>query len=384
MKKKSIVASVVFVCSVMVLGTAVWAAQKTTIWDNFKKISGVVKVQNGVLSKIPGEKEKNAVVQSIDPATGMPTRKLEDFIIESTETVRIPAKLNGEDKEFNFHVQYNGDKPVLISHHDQPYVLTEWPNSETTIMEYNENLYVVDVKEKRITPLLSDHVGQYSLKALEKESIEGHVPTWGTNASVSPDGKWIVFHSTRNVIYDGNAGGYLWVKDTETGIEEPILEGGYPIIGWGNDEFFIHHSDSVKSVNIKTKETKVIADFALRAAVAYPYMVIQEDYGKLSVINLETFESKDISFESLYRVAVMRTFNGSPWVLLLNAPEISQRDRTIALINMETHEVKQLNAPENTYIKGVQWIDGEQFLVNVNVKGSDVEETYIVPVDDVN
>ncbi|QYR22229.1 hypothetical protein KZ483_04315 [Paenibacillus sp. sptzw28] len=251
-------------------------------------------------------------------------------------------------------------------------------------MEYDGNLYAVDVNQNTIQPILANQVGQYDIQELDKKYVEDLVPTWGTNAVVSPDGNLLLYHSTRNVLYDDNFNGQMWVKDLKTGQEEPVTDGGYSVIGWGaQNEVYVRRAEKVEKVNVKTKETSVVVDFALDAGLSYPYLIHQEEYGKLKITNLETNERKDLTFESLNRVGPIRTKEGSPWVMMFNAPDSTQPERTLVLINLQTQEVKQMQEPTSTFFTDGQWISESQFLVNVRQKDSDVEETYILNVNEV-
>ncbi|MGO4543052.1 hypothetical protein, partial [Paenibacillus sp. 2TAB19] len=58
----------------LLTGSIVWANYDQ--WSSFKKDEGVIQSQDGILTKIPSDQEKLEVVNSIDPALGIPLKEL--------------------------------------------------------------------------------------------------------------------------------------------------------------------------------------------------------------------------------------------------------------------------------------------------------------------
>jgi hypothetical protein len=380
MNKKIIIILVLCLSIIFIVATVSLAAQNN--WVNFEKREGVLWFQDGVTTTIPGVKEKKEIIDSIDPATGVPTKKHDDFF---TETEKITMKVmthNDREKELDFHVIYKGDEPVLIQSNDVAYILTNWPNSDATIMEYDHNLYSVDVRKNKIEPLLAEKVGKYDKNELDKIYVAGYV--WATRASVSPDGNRLIYFTTRNLLYDDNFNGQMWLKDFETGEEELLIDNSYFVIGWGEDnEVYARHGFAVEKIDLKTKETEVIVDSMLSEGFSYPYLIYQEDYGQLTVVNLKTNERKDLKFDSLNRISPIYYMEGNPWVLAFNAPDRQKLDLEVVLINVRTDEIKVLPEPPNASFKGAQLISDTQFLVNTRIKGTGVEQSYIINISEV-
>lgn len=383
MKKKwsLILASVVTVSAVI---SSVALADQDW-WSKFQKKEGIFKVESGVPVQVAGEKEKNAVIDSIEPTTGIPQLTLSELFWDSTAKVKaISTTIDNKEIEFQFRTQPKLDEHMLFSLPGQGYYLIAIPNSYQYIMEYNGNLYVVDGKQSLITPLLKDKIDQYDINDLANETIENFVPEWATAPQLSPDGKKVVFHSTRNTVYDGNGNGAMWVKYLSGEDEYRVMEGSYTFIGFGlNEDVYYKREDRVEKVNLITKKSEAIVDFSLYAAVVGDKLIYQPDYNALSVIDLTSKTEQAVSIEGIGGVFNIWTYPDSPWIIMENQPDRTVPISHLIIYNVNTKEYKQLSSSPDTTIIYVEWITSDQFIVSVDRRGEDQEMTYIINLEDV-
>lgn len=379
MAKKSIIVGATCALLLLGVGTAVWAKQEQ--WNLFSKKEGLFQMQDGVLTKMPDEEEKDLLVKSFDPVTGKPTMELEVKSANETkfEKVKISSKINGSERVFSFTYSYNGSKPVLLTNNDEEYVITSIPNSNLSIIEYNENLYYVDVMNKKIEPVLLDETGSYHIETL---SEEGATPTWGSKAKFNSDGSKLLFYTTRNIVDGNNLNGETWIKNLETGEESPLFEGGYAKAEWGGDSLYLFRHERIDIVSTIDKNSRTIYDFVLNAEFSYPYLIHQDQYGEILVTNFETKETRSMKPDTLNVVSSYRSFDGSPWIMIFNAPERSKPERNLIVLNMESGEYKKIDEPVDSFFTEGQWINEQEFLVNTRQIGSNAEETYFVDLND--
>ncbi|MBD2846997.1 hypothetical protein IDH44_17505 [Paenibacillus sp. IB182496] len=383
MKKKSVVIGFILLASSLSVSTLVWG--NVTPWGKMEKTEGVLSIQENSTIPIPGEKEKNSVINSIDSITGNPTKELDAFVdkgIITIETIQFnDGKENQLLKFYGIETEL-GRKPISIN--DEPYILTEVPNQNYSLIEYKGNLYSVDLNRKLISPVLKNEVNNYKKKDLDQLYIEGIVPSWGGDAHVSLDGNYILFHTTRNLIYNQNYNGEMWIKDLSSGSEKKVMDGGYSFIGWAQDkEAIIFRSEKIELVNLVDGSISVLADFALTSGVAFPYLVYQDEYEKVNILNLENNEIRQLEFEPLNQVAFIRTIRNSPWALVLNAPDKMEAARTLEIINLETLEIKHLDEPESQLILDSQWITEDQFMIHTRHLNTGAETSYITNLNEI-
>ncbi|SFS76640.1 hypothetical protein [Paenibacillus sp. BC26] len=246
-------------------------------------------------------------------------------------------------------------------------------------MEIDGNLYDVNVYENKIGKLLKDQIGDYDISKINEEQIEGNSVVWGSDASVNPDGTRLVFFSNRNSFTAKNLNGQMWKKDLLTGIEEPVVEGGYHIIGWGkSNEIYIKRSDQIFKVDLDTNKESEIITFSLNEAISFPYLIHQSDYGSVNITNVDTMIVKVLKIESLNQINFIRTVDGSSWAMISFSPDRAKPESTIAILNMETSEVRQLDEPENSFVIDGRWLNEHQLLINTRTRGSDEEITYVI------
>lgn len=178
---------------------------------------------------------------------------------------------------------------------------------------------------------------------------------------------------------DHNYNGQLWVKDVHTGEEKPIAEGGYYIIGWeSNHHLYIKRSDTINKLNLETGVETEEIPFALTEALSYPYLIHQEQYGKVKVTNLETRASYEPEINMLDRVRYFRTLSGTPKVLIFYAPDRAKPETALAVFDMATGETHHFVEPANHLFVDGQWIDSSQFLIHTRKIGTSNETTYFV------
>lgn len=381
---------IIWLC--VLAGVVVWAIQG--IWKSGDKQEefiasqdsqdGVVIPQDGILTKLPDEEARNAVIDSIDPVTGMPSKQLDPaqpINGEKIDQVRIVQQFENSIIDLTFDVAYRDKHPVILTNSDKPYILKSIPNSDETLIEYQENLYIINVQNKTIDKALADRVEQYEindvLDKISQKKVENLGLTWGRNANFNADGTKMIYYSNRNTAFNDQYNGELWLKDWTTGEEMAITEWKRPI-GWGEDnEIFASAGYSIVRINLTSSEVTPIIDHYSQVGFSYPYIIYQVAEGELFVLNLDTNETKQVESTSLHLIRNIFTIDNSISVLLENAPYRTTYGRTLLLLHLETHELIPLDFPSNVHFQHAQWINSEQLLVTAVKEDMTTQESYI-------
>lgn len=118
----------------------------------------------------------------------------------------------------------------------QPFYNIIYSNYDTNIFYVNftsdNQTYVVDIK-KDIASVLFDNSGIKEFKNYGGNS------QWARCASVSPDGKKVVFYTTRKIV-NGENWGQTWIKDITTGEEKMLIDHDVPILSWDDKQCFYY------------------------------------------------------------------------------------------------------------------------------------------------
>lgn len=387
MKRKTAFVLSTSIIILTLASSAVWASQNE--WSLFKKIEGVLQVQDGVITKIPGEKEKNEIVRSLDPLTGRPlSNQFGAILLDSNNLVRlnIPSTIKGKDKTFQFEVTYKNNNPILLRNNNQSFILTHIPHSNETIMEYDGDLYIVNPVTKKIIRALNEEFESNTFDDISNKFLEKNVEdlslVWGDKAAVSSDGKRMAFFSNRNIAFDENLNGELWIKDFATGEEYPVTDWRFHILGWESESsIIVQAAERIGRLNVKSRNIEWIHDFSLTSGYSYPYLVLQEREKELIIINLETEQKSSLTSPSFNQVQQITLIEESPWIIMLNAPDRSKLERNLVVINVETGEHREIEPPTDSYIQDIQWLDKSNFIVNVRQIASTKEEAYMVDLE---
>lgn len=287
MNKRKLLVLIISSFLIVLFSSVAWASQN--IWSKSEKIEGTILVQNYIITKIPGEKERNEVINSIDPVTGVPLKSLGPAIPlnkEDYEQISIDTEIDGESVALTFDVVYKDKQPVIITNNDKPYLIFPIPYSKQTVIQYRENLYIVDVEEKTMNRALLDEVGPYEMEdtahRINQKQL-GASLVWGTYPSFSPDGRNMVYYTNRDLAFGEMSNGELWLKDWETDEERFVSRWISPIIGWGKDnELFVAYTTDfdgkeIIKINVITGEETTIANQIITYGFSYPYFIFQKN-----------------------------------------------------------------------------------------------------------
>jgi|GEM_PF-1069826 len=346
-------------------------------WEKGEKREGVYLVENGVPIRIAGVKEQKKAV-----AGGPELSRL--FWDTTADKRRIAATIEGEELSFVFRTQPTIDEKLLFSIPDIGTYIQVIPNSNYQhLMSYKENLYLVDSETSQITPMLKDKIGIYNLEDHFHETIDDFYPSWGSDAEISPDGKILLFKTTRNALHDGNFNGQVWVKYLPDEEEYFVTDAPFTFIGFGsNDYVFYASEDTVERVHLQTKQAEVMAEFSLNAAISGDYLIYQPERNQLFKLNVENKAEEQVHIDGLGKASHILTYPESPWVLIINQPDPQQAVYSLILYNVQSGEQQQLSIPEYMNFH-MSWVNSEQFLISYQIKGTEQEETYIINVADV-
>lgn len=364
MKRKTVIAVSTSILIVAAAGSAVWFSQKE--WPLFNKAERVLQVQDRV-----------TVFHQLG-AIAMDRNQIGQLSIHST--------MKGKAVEFLFDVTDIEHKPLLLRSNNHSSVLTQIPHSKETIMEYDGDLYIVNVETKTINAVLNNNYKSYSYaeisNSLTEKNIDHTSLVWGSLASISPDGKRMAFFSNRNIAFEENLNGQLWIKDFATGEENPVTDWRFHVLGWETDNsIIVQAAEKIGRLHVKAGNIEWIEHFSLVNGYNFPYLIMQQSEKEIMVMNLETGNTRTYTSESFNQVSQITMMEGSPWVIMLNAPDRTKLDRNLVVLNVGTGENTEIEPPDDADFQHIQWADKGRFMVNLRQVASTKEETYIMELD---
>ncbi|RAV06447.1 hypothetical protein [Paenibacillus sp. YN15] len=370
-----------FTVLVLIIGVASVSASGFNL-SSFKKTEGVKQVQEGVLVDLPTKKDKQDIINSIDPVTGAPTLQSK---AKAKDRNVLSKSFVADDTRKTLDVPYvkENDKEVAI--YDP--VTTLWtvpiPGTNEYLISFDGTIYRTDWKNGKLEKFLKDEVNGYKKDETLSKQVEGiGTPLWGSAPAVSPTGAYVLFFSERSMVNGEDKNGQLWIKNIKTGDEQPVLSGGAGVIGWLNNETVILDSQHIISLNVETAKAEIlIEDGTINAALLKDQLVYQINPGSLTLQSIQTGKKTEVPSLLINRVASLQS-HGS-WVALHNQEKDGEPDFSVVLYNVDEKTWKVIHAPPNTWIDGVSWMDSTTLLIQTSVKGTLDEATYTVNIDEV-
>ncbi|QHW32466.1 hypothetical protein GZH47_17720 [Paenibacillus rhizovicinus] len=278
---------------------------------------------------------------------------------------QLTVSFDGKPLELTLDAMETSGGTLLLDSYSNGVSIHPWPGHATKVIaEAGINLYTIDLVTTRMDKLLEDENGIYKLQEVEKDTLEDSAsPIWGGSATVSPDGRTLIYYSNRNAAYDRNYDGFLWRKNLDTGEECALLPGGYSVLGWGlKDELFIRRFDRITEVDTSRGTETEIAPSSLIAAVSYPYLINQEALGKLTITYLVTGETASYSYPGLNAIRQIYPSPYGSWAVLVNQVQADASDETIDLINLYTGETRHI-FQDTKSAACVRWTAPDAFIV---------------------
>ena len=347
----------------------------------FKKMDGLKIIEQGVLVDLPTNKDKQELVDSINPQTGLPAIQLKP---KAGEKEIFTKKLVTEDTKKIINAPYVKDqnKEIIIYDPVTTMLSIPLPTSNEYLIEFDGTIYITDWKNNKLKKFLKDEVGEYKKDQVLSTHIEQvGVPLWGAHPNLSPNSNYLIFYSERNMI-NGKLMGELWVKNMKTGDEYLLPEIGV-IIGWVNDQTLILSGRSIFSINVQTGETKKLIENGayINIAIINDQIVYQEEKGSITIRSIFT-EGKRIVSSPLVNSIGSIDSQGS-WVAFMNLIHDFQSEYSIVLYNIDNNTWKLITSPKEIAMQGFSWIDDSTLLIQtISTDGKMEESTYIVNVDE--
>lgn len=362
--------------------TAATAAQHGFSLLNFNKLNGAKHVQEGVLVDVPTRKDKENVVNSIDPKTGAPVLKL---TAKAGDKKVLSKTLIAEDTGKSIDIPYVKENTKDVAIYDP--VKTLWtipiPGTNEYLISFDGTIYKTDWKSGKLKNFLKDEVNGYKKNdVLSRKFNQNETPVWAVSPVVNPSGTFVLFFSDRSRVLDGgDENGETWVKDLRSGEEYPVKSGGIgEVLGWISEATVVLNGIQTISLNVQTKEIKVHVEETYNTSLVKDHIVYQISPGSLTFQSLVTGEKTVVTSSLLNRTASFQA-RGS-WLAISNQMRDGEMERSILLYNVETKVWKEVTAPESVWIDGFSWKDDSTLLVQTSKKGTIDEATYLVDINE--
>lgn len=377
MKKKWLIPVMILVAVTIINVTFIYGKLKFNL-ENSKKENGIKQVQENILVDLPSKKDKQAVVDSIDPKTGAPTLNLE---AKADEKEVLKKKFTTEDTGNNLDIPYvtNGEKDVAIYDPVTTIQAVPIPGTDEYLVNFDSTIYITDWKNGKLKKFLKDEVKSYKKDDFMKTRYD-QAPIWGYQPLFNPSGKYVLFQTNR-CMANGDYNGETWVKDMDTGDEKPVISGCPQIIGWIDDATPVFSGQQIFAVNIKTLEKKILCDEQHTATFAGNHIAFQDNPGSITLIAAFTGQKTVVVSPLLNEV---HFFSGrGPWVGMLSQIKGGALGFSIVLYNIDTKIWKVIAPPDNILIDSFTWKDDSTILIRNSIIGTMEETTYVVNINDV-
>lgn len=370
MKKKFII-PVILVCTALVISTAALAALKYNLVSKFKSSFGVVKSNNKVPYSVQGHEENKTATDK-----------------KETKKIKINDGYVSADINLSF-IKDKNNKSILIEDRDEPYHFVLIPNSDQYIIEYDKNLYKLDLEKNSITPLLKDDVPGFNKKDLIKMSkekkIDNLVLSWGENPSVNLTGTKLTFISNRNGVKNEDGGNSVWLKDLTTNEEKMLGEIGYTCLGWDKSDnvYYFDLNQNVVRINTNNGDKSTISEKVNPESVfLYPYLILVGEK-QIDFLNVETNEKKSFSDSTINDCVYFKHNNKN--LVAFQAREKSNEDPVlIVILNTDDLSCKVIQPLDDTFFEDYSWLDAETLIVTSTTSGSMEQRTYFINVNELD
>jgi hypothetical protein len=295
---------------------------------------------------------------------------------------QIDFNFDGKHLKLKFTIVPTAKKNVVLPNYEEGYELVAIPNRDAYVLEYSGSLYELDAAGSKISKMLSDNTSGYDFQSLQAKRIEDLSLIWGEKASVSPNGEFLVYHSNRDAVKNGSGNGQLWVKNLRTNSEQAVYNGGFEVVGWGqNNDVFLRDQDKLARVNLADNTTSIVkANVSLETVVTYPFLVLPE-LGKISITDINSNQTVSIT-DGIGRTDLILPDTSSNRIAIKHYPDPNSFDNNIVVVTDPSKASFKLVSPENGYtIDTFSWVDADTLLVVAIKKGSIEQETYTVNIN---
>lgn len=384
LKRKRIIIFVTI--GILSLSTAAYAI--TTALNN-NVVLGRYTSENGVIIKSPDEADRIQIKNSYDPKTGAPTeifhpKIFDDGIELKVETTEITLVTKRWSENFLFDYYVKDGKRFVIDNTERGYSVTPFIDDGQYIIEYHNNLYVLDINKNSISMLLKDAIEGYDFFSDEFHD-KVFAPTWGEKPVISSDKTKMIFYTNRNLFLDDNGNGEIWIKDLITGDEKRLGYGGYSYLSTGDDKCaYLQQQNNVICVDFKKEDIQIVFDKAYDVtAVKYPFILYVSEIGKLNIYNLETQEESVFTFKNLGAIRRIDTDKYDN-ILFTNQPDRQSSDCSIVALNPKTLSYKEMPIPKDTVLVNYSWIDGDRIAVVTKKIGETRENSSTVNLNEIS
>lgn len=251
----------------------------------------------GVKVVLPGQKERQLLLDSIDLESRVPTYQYKYATPgHKQKTVEMDFDHDGKRATFRFTVVKVGNRTIPIHKalaHDPDgtnRVLTRLGDSNRFVMSFAPSLYLVDFDTGEISKFLPDESGDVTIDMM---------PEWAYGPLyVSPDGSMLVYETGRFSYSESNHhNNAMMLYDFDTGTERPLTfdhavyyDG--PLVWNGKESIFFYNCGwqiIELSLTGSGKADVIQNDVggAACSAAVYPYIVFWTDDG-YQLLNCET------------------------------------------------------------------------------------------------
>ena len=362
-----------------------------------KASTKILRANDGVIYTVPDNDDMQKQKDSFDFKTGEPTYKLKYNVyskdknaIDNSQkiTKTITFNYDGKDVELNVsYVEEKNKKVFLPEPNSESFIIQSIKASDKAILDFNKDLFYVDLEKNIVTPMLNDNYGTYSKKSLKelaksyRDKIhldsEGYYLIWGRHFNISRDGTKMVFLSNRNGLLGDSDQYGTWLKDLQTGEEKLLLNGdkeeigledigcyGSNCLGWDEQDFvyFLGFGNVIK-VNPDTGEIKLITSGVKTAKLVGNYIV---SCFKNEVKLFNTVEdTNQIIKPDADRICIINSYSlDENYVAFSYYDKRYSLHRNIGLIDLKKNEVHYVNIPDDIILDTLSFIDNNQAIIS--------------------
>lgn len=348
--------------AMLVDGNADHNATDMDVLAQFERRIGVVDIRNGIEF----------------------TRSGFHYTTSGVKRTTIPFHHDGVDVDLEFQYVELEDRIVVLhplsSKPGAGYLVTSYPGTNLSLIEYGHSIYTVDVQNGQIDKFLHDRVADFDIKQslhkFQQYHDAGGDPnywmTWGARPSFNPSVNKTLFMTSRN---DRDE---IWIKDLITGDETLLWSEPYWVIGWVNDEEVIMRSAfEILKGNTTTKQTTSYG-IATHYEFRNPYLILQRVTDELQWVNVgedvwHTYNHADFHYATQMSLHPSRLL-----LAVVDQPNRITLERNLLLLDLENGESFTLIMPEGVSAGPVRWLDEQIVLLTIGEAYK--EETLLIDI----
>lgn len=363
---------------------------------DYAKTQGVRCTVDNNLVKLKTGQDIDLLKKSEDSKTRIPSYKLPVTVL-SIDNLREPVIADSfissirvnESLEYQFEFPYiikDGKKQIVL--YEADFSLIKIPNSDKYIVEKGGLLFLLDPEAESLQFYCLTETKEYSQYNTKSFNGIEYAVVWAVRPSFNEDGTKMIYYSERAT----EKVGYVWVKDTVTGKENPVpnTKGYSEVLQWRDNRYaYLLCQGRIIEIDTAELSSKLIYDTGnpgnMTLGFVYPHVFIPGGLNcksqVVNILNNEVTLFDDTKYSGCMSIHAMDNIN-KLFICYSQPKDVNLFHNEIVVLDMETMQKATISIEDEYSFLMIQPYKSDRFLLNYS-KGSDIynQETACINYD---